>query len=128
MAITAAAAQPAERRRAPRLPVHMPVTVRVGERKVTGMTVNLSTVGVYCVLDGPVREMDWVVIEMKLAVTMPDTGQVEEHRVAIDAVTVRVEETGDRLAAAFMFGPLDVEAEWVLSKFLVERFEEATKR
>jgi len=112
-----------ERRRSPRFPVAVPIHVRCGDRIIDGVTVNLSLVGVYAVLDAPVEELMPVRLHMRLPVTMPDRGTVEEQDVYVDAVTVRVEPADGRYPAAFMFGKLDVEAEWVIGRYLIEQFE-----
>ena len=51
-------------------------------------------------------------------------GEQETFSITMPAVTVRVESTGDRIAAAFMFQGLPVETEWVIGKHILENFQQ----
>jgi hypothetical protein len=114
-----------ERRRSPRLDLSVPLTLAVKETQQTlgGTTVNLSMTGLYALLDTPIRDFDTVEISLSLTVTMPE-GEQESFTIIMPAVTVRVESTGDRIAAAFMFQGLPVETEWVIGKHILENFQQ----
>ena len=116
------ASEGSERRRYPRIDIKIPVEVDIGGGPLEAISVNLSINGVYCLLNESIEEFSQAVLHLNLPVTTNDNG-TEQFRVETPAVAVRVENAGDRVAAAFMFREMPIEAEWVVGKFVLEHLD-----
>ena len=115
-----------EKRKSPRVSVDAPVVVECGGQHLVGRTVNVSLFGAYCVIQGPIPELSDVKLTFVLPIHMPDSDKTEHHIAEVHAVTVRVEDTDDRHAAAFMFEHMGLDTEWVIGKFILDTISKAT--
>lgn len=116
------------RRQRPRFPIRVPMSVTSANESFAGFTVNVSMNGMYGLVEAQLVEFERVTLTFALPVTMPDTGKREDPEVEVDAVVVRAEPAGERMAVAFMFSQLPIEAEWVIGKHLLETFDGLCRR